>query len=249
MTHSPRSHLLGNGRYAVMLLESGTGYSHWRDVAITRWREDPTGDDWGSHILLRDVDTGELWSAGRQPFNRAGGATTFQPGRVAFTRSEGSLDTRLDVAVAADRDAEVRCITLHNRGTNLRTVELTSYAELVLGSAAGDAAHPAFAKLFIQTQWSTEDGVLLATRRRRAPAARRAVRPRRSSSRRASAAANSSPLPSGSWPTARTTGGAGCSVSLMTTSAVAGCCLHGAASDTQGVGTNVPNAPPRGLTR
>jgi len=161
--------LLGNGHYAVMLTDAGTGYSHWRDLAITRWREDPTCDDWGSHLLLRDVDSGALWSAGGQPFGGDWPATPLDAGRATFTWTDGMLDTQLDVAVAADCDAEVRRITLHNHGAATRTIELTSYAELVLGSAAGDNGHPAFSKLFVQTQWSAAEGVLLATRRRRAP--------------------------------------------------------------------------------
>ena len=161
--------VFGNGRYAVMLTDVGAGYSHWRDLAITRWREDPTCDDWGSHLLLRDVASGALWSMGRQPFGDDGLSTTFHDGCVAFARTDGTLDTLLEVAVAADSDAEVRRITLHNRGAATRTLELTSYAELVLGSAAGDSGHPAFSKLFVQTQWSADGGVLLATRRRREP--------------------------------------------------------------------------------
>ena len=164
-----RVRLLGNVHYAVMLTDAGTGYSHWRDLAITRWREDPTCDDWGSHLLLRDIDSGALWSAGGQPFGGNGLATTFDAGRATFARTDGTLDTLLDVAVAADCDAEVRRIALYNRGAATRTIELTSYAELVLGSVAGDAGHPAFSKLFVQTQWSADDGVLLATRRRREP--------------------------------------------------------------------------------
>jgi cellobiose phosphorylase len=162
-----RVQLLGMGGYSVMLTDAGGGYSHWRDLAITRWREDPTCDDWGSHLLLRDVDSGVVWSASCQPFGGDGLASEFHAGRVEFACTDGMLDTRMDVAVAADCDAEVRRITLCNHGAATRTVELTSYAELVLGSAAGDAGHPAFSKLFVQTQWSADDDVLLATRRRR----------------------------------------------------------------------------------
>src|SRR5207245_493419 len=60
----PRTHLLSNGRYAVMLTAAGSGYSRWRDLAVTRWREDVTRDAWGTYVFLRDVDSGETWSAG-----------------------------------------------------------------------------------------------------------------------------------------------------------------------------------------
>ena len=64
---APITHLLSNGRYAVMLTDAGAGYSRWRDIAVTRWREDATRDEWGSFIFLRDTQSGNLWSAGAQP--------------------------------------------------------------------------------------------------------------------------------------------------------------------------------------
>src|SRR5439155_25617076 len=64
---TPRTQLLSNGRYAVMLTAAGSGYSRWRDIAVTRWREDVTRDCWGTYIFLRDEQTGHVWSAGYQP--------------------------------------------------------------------------------------------------------------------------------------------------------------------------------------
>ncbi len=168
---APRAHLLSNGRYTAMLTDAGSGFSHWHDLAVTRWREDPTCDAWGSYILLRDADSGAVWSAGLQP---CGGepdayATTASDGCARIVRRDGALNTTLDVAVAVDRDAELRRVTIANHGDSARTIELTSYAELVLGSAAADAAHPAYSKMFVQTEWVEQGGILLATRRKRAP--------------------------------------------------------------------------------
>lgn len=171
MPRGRRVRLLGNRRYSVMLTNAGAGYSHWRDQAITRWHEDPTCDDWGSFILLRDLRSGALWSPTRQPL----GAENQRPGVVigheqaAFRGERDGLAATLTVAVAANVDAEVRRITLHNRSDAEREVELTSYAELVLGSAAADSTHPAFAKLFVQTHWDDEGELLFATRRKRSP--------------------------------------------------------------------------------
>ncbi|MBA3884829.1 MAG: glycosyl transferase family 36 [Acidobacteria bacterium] len=166
---APRAQLLSNGRYTVMLSDAGSGFSHWGDLAVTRWREDPTRDPWGSYVLLRDVESGAVWSAGLQP---CGGATdayamTASAGCARIVRRDGALETTLEIAVAGDRDVELRRVTIANHGEGARTIELTSYAELVLGSAAGDASHPAFSKIFVQTEWVEEGGVLLATRRRR----------------------------------------------------------------------------------
>jgi cyclic beta-1,2-glucan synthetase len=169
---TPRNaHLLSNGRYTVMLTTAGSGFSRRGDLAVSRWREDPTCDSWGSYVLLSELSSGAAWSACLQPYGGDADAhvSTFSEGRAEFVRRDATLTTTLDVAVASDQDAELRRVTLTNHGDAARDIALTSYAELVLGSAAADAVHPAFSKLFVQTE-SVEDGrILLATRRRRAP--------------------------------------------------------------------------------
>ncbi len=168
---SPQLQLLSNGRYTVMLNAAGSGYSSWRSFAVTRWREDPVGDGWGSYLLLRDEENGDVWSAGLQPCGIETDVytATLSDGHVGITQRHGMLATTLDVAVACDRDAELRRITLTNHGATPREITLTSYAELILGPAAADAAHPAFSKMFVQTEWVGQGRVLLATRRRRSP--------------------------------------------------------------------------------
>ena len=63
----PEVHLLSNGRYHVMVTNSGGGYSRWNDTMMTRWREDATRDNWGTFFYLRDVDSGAIWSPTHQP--------------------------------------------------------------------------------------------------------------------------------------------------------------------------------------
>jgi cyclic beta-1,2-glucan synthetase len=166
---TPRTHLLSNGSYAVMLTAAGSGYSRWGDLAVTRWREDVTCDAWGSYVFLRDVSSGEVWSAAFQPSGAEPDQyeVAFSEDRAEIVRHDGALTTTLSVAVSPEDDAEVRRVSLSNLGTRPREIELTSYAELVLAPPAADAAHPAFSKLFVQTEFVPEVGALLATRRRR----------------------------------------------------------------------------------
>ncbi len=168
---SPPTNLLSNGRYAVMVTAAGSGYSHWRDLAVTRWREDVTCDDWGSFVYLRDADSGAVWSAGYQPsgVEPVRYQAVFSEDRVEISRRDGSIDTTLEVLVSPEDDAEVRRISIVNSGSRVREIELTSYAEIVLAPAAADAAHPAFSKLFVQTELVADAGAILATRRRRSP--------------------------------------------------------------------------------
>ncbi|HET6619046.1 MAG TPA: glucoamylase family protein [Dongiaceae bacterium] len=168
---TPATHLLSNGRYAVMITSAGSGYSRWRDLAVTRWREDTTCDDWGSYIFLRDVDSGDVWSAGFQPSGAEPDEydVAFLEGRAEIVRRDGTLTTTLEVLVSAEEDAEVRRVSISNSGTGEREIEITSYAELVLTGQGADLAHPAFSKLFVETEYLANIGAILATRRRRAP--------------------------------------------------------------------------------
>ena len=54
--------------------------------------------------------------------------------------------------VSPEDDIELRRIRLINRSGERRTVEVTSYAEVALAAPAADALHPAFSKLFVQTE-------------------------------------------------------------------------------------------------
>ncbi len=168
---TPDTHLLSNGRYAVMLTSAGSGYSRWQDLSVTRWREDATCDDCGSYIFLRDVRSGDVWSAGFQPSGVEPNEyeVAFNEGRAEFARRDGTLTTTMEVLVSAEVDGEVRRVSISNSGSSTREIDVTSYAELVLAPQAADVAHPAFSKLFVETEYLAEVGVVLATRRRRAP--------------------------------------------------------------------------------
>jgi cyclic beta-1,2-glucan synthetase len=170
-TVAPATHLLSNGRYAVMLTAAGSGYSRWRGLAVTRWREDATCDDWGSYVFLRDVRSGDVWSAGLQSSGTEPDAyrVVFNEDRAEFTRHDGTLTTTMEVLVSGDEDAEVRRVSITNSGHRMREIDVTSYAELVLAPQADDVAHPAFMKLFVATEYLADLGTILATRRRRAP--------------------------------------------------------------------------------
>jgi cyclic beta-1,2-glucan synthetase len=169
VSDTPSVHWLSNGNHAVMLTDSGSGFSRWCGLAVTRWREDPTVDGWGSYLLLRDEDGGAVWSATRQPYGHGtpDDAVEFRSGRATFSRRHHSVHSVLEVAVAAGSDTELRRLTLSNHGDRRRTLSLTTYAELVLGPVGADNAHPAFSKMFVQTEWVASHAMLLATRRQR----------------------------------------------------------------------------------
>jgi cellobiose phosphorylase len=169
-TPTPEVQLLSNGSYHVMVTQSGAGYSRWRDLAVTRWREDTTRDDWGSFCYLRDLDTGEFWSTAYQPTVRKPEdyQAIFTEGRAEFRRRDAGLDTHVEIAVSPEDAIELRRVRLKNTTRRRRRIELTSYCEVVLMTPAADVQHPAFGKLFVQTEIVDGAPALLANRRPRA---------------------------------------------------------------------------------
>ncbi|HSK64050.1 MAG TPA: glucoamylase family protein, partial [Pyrinomonadaceae bacterium] len=168
-TSTPRTQLLSNGAYNVMLTTAGSGYSQCEEFAVTRWREDVTRDNWGSFIYLRDVRSGTVWSAGHQPVKRRPQAYTvaFSEDKADFRRIDSGISTRMEVVVSAEDNAEVRRVSLTNHSTRTREIELTSYAEVVLNSPGADAAHQAFSNLFIETEFIPGENAIVAHRRQR----------------------------------------------------------------------------------
>ncbi|MGR9108419.1 MAG: GH36-type glycosyl hydrolase domain-containing protein, partial [Gammaproteobacteria bacterium] len=167
----PSSHVLSNGRYAVMVTAAGSGYSTWDRLAVTRWREDVTRDCWGSYLYLRDVTSGKIWSAGYQPTLAIPDdyRALFVEDRVRITRKDGAITSVLEIIVSPEDDVEIRRLSLINDGTRACEIEITSYAEIVLVPPGADIAHPAFSNLFVQTEYLPQARGLIAWRRPRAP--------------------------------------------------------------------------------
>ena len=167
-TAVPRVHLYGNGRYSLMVTNSGAGYSRWNDFDITRWRSDPARDSWGSFLYIRDTKAKATWAAAWHPVGGAIGTSSvrFLPDHAEFHRQALDIETVQSITVAAEDDAELRRITVTNWSSKTRELEFTSYTELAMAPHAADAAHPAFAKMFVETEYA-EDGLLIAHRRPR----------------------------------------------------------------------------------
>ncbi|BCB27221.1 cyclic beta 1-2 glucan synthetase [Sulfurimicrobium lacus] len=170
-TPIPEVHLLSNGRYHVMTTHAGGGYSRWRDLAVTRWREDATADCWGTFIYLRDRDTGRYWSTAYQPTLHPANhyEAIFVQGRAEYRRRDQAIDTHTEISVSPEDDVEIRRVKLTNQSSRTRHIEVTSYAEVVLAPLNADLAHRAFSNLFVQTEILPERQAILCTRRPRTP--------------------------------------------------------------------------------
>ncbi len=165
----PEVHLLSNGQYHVAITSAGGGYSRWKDLAVTRWREDPTRDSWGTFCYLRDSQSGKLWSTAWHPTGVASKKyeAIFTQARAEFRRQDELIDSHTEISVSSEDDLELRRITLTNRSEIERTIEVTSYAEVVLATQAQDESHPAFSNLFVQTEIVRAQQAIFCTRRPR----------------------------------------------------------------------------------
>jgi cyclic beta-1,2-glucan synthetase len=167
----PQAHLLSNGRYNVIITSAGAGVSSWRNLDLTRWRADTTLEDWGTWFYVQDLDAegGELWSAGLQPVGRLPqqASARFSSHSAELQRRDHDVTVRAEVAVAPGDDVEVRLVTLTNHGSRRRRLRLASYGEVVLNAQDADRRHPAFNKLFIQSEYLPELNGLLFWRRPR----------------------------------------------------------------------------------
>ena len=165
----PEVHFLCNGHYQVMVTNAGGGFSRWGDLMLTRWREDSTSDPWGTFVYLRDLATGEYWSTGYQPTLQPPDRyeVIFSEGLAEFKMQRSGIEVQMTICVSGKHDVELRRIHLVNHSAQSRSIELTSYAEIVLAHPAADAAHPTFSNLFVQTEFEPNEKVLLCKRRPR----------------------------------------------------------------------------------
>jgi cyclic beta-1,2-glucan synthetase len=168
-TPGPRTHLISNGQYSLAVTNAGGGYSTCRGLDITRWREDRTRDAYGLFLYVRDLSSGKYWSVAHQP---CGGIAdryevTFSVDKVDFRRLDGNFETHTEITISPENNVEVRRVTVTNHGPKAVDLDITSYAEIALADRKADLAHPAFQKLFLETEWVPAQKALLCRRRPR----------------------------------------------------------------------------------
>ncbi len=168
-TEFPHAQFLSNGSYTAVVTNAGGGASFCRGLSVTRNREDSTRDPGGQFLYLRDVRSGAVWSATYRPTSKEPEdyLVTFLAEKATFHRRDDDIATELDIAVSTEDDVEVRRLALTNKGDRAREIEVTSYAEIVLAAPDDDLAHPAFGKLFVETEYLPESAALLCRKRPR----------------------------------------------------------------------------------
>ncbi len=165
LTPRPWGNVISNGDYAMMVSQTGSGYS-WRNNAgqnrITRSFQDLVQDNWGKYLYLRDLDNGVYWSATYKPtlhtYNHY--QVTHGLGYSRFEQEAHGIRSDLTVFVAPSDPVEFFRLTLTNQTDRPRRLDVTSYLEWLLGFAPDE--HREFHKLFIDTTVDRSLNALLA---------------------------------------------------------------------------------------
>ena len=164
------TNLMSNGHYSVMVTATGSGYSRWNDSRGHALAARPDRGPAGRVLCsVRCSRRATWWSATAEP-KRAPDETAqtlFCDDKATFVKSVGTLRSEVECIVVSEANGEGRRIVIFNDGTSDRLIEVTSFAELVLAPEVSDSAHPAFSKMFVETEIAPTSSAIFASRRKR----------------------------------------------------------------------------------
>ena len=163
----PKVHVMTNGNYSVLITDQGTGYSKIRNADITRWREDKIMNHNGMFFIIKQIKSDLLYTATYAPFQNEGNnfQVIFETDKTTFKRTDGLIETKMEISIAFEDNVEIRKISFKNKGKVAETLNITSYYEPVLTSQAADRAHQAFSNLFVETEVNDNDKCIIVKRR------------------------------------------------------------------------------------
>ncbi len=166
----PRTRVLSNGDYTVVLDQAGSGFSSYQtDLSISRFKADNSTNNYGTYVYLKDEETNQLWSNTYQPtcVEAESYEAIFSPDKAEYQRRNFGIQSSTEIIVAPEDSLEIRKISLTNHSLETRKLSITSFFEVALASFSADAAHPAFSKLFINSEWHEDIETLVFKRRPR----------------------------------------------------------------------------------
>ncbi|MBD3616291.1 MAG: glycosyltransferase 36 [Gracilimonas sp.] len=165
----PRVHLISNGKLHSFVSHAGTGCLKYEDITLTGWKADAVEDPLGTFIYVKDLETDKYWSAFHQPVQRKADRydSWFHNEKIQTSRVDEWIETTTEVCISPDHPVQLHKLTLTNYSDRHRKLELTSYGEIILNQWESHSAHPAFSKLFVQTDFLAEHDSIISWRRPR----------------------------------------------------------------------------------
>lgn len=166
--NSPVVNYLSNGKYSLMITSDGDGFSKYEDRMLYRWRPDIYANT-GNYIYIKDMKQGKIWSAAYHPTRTEPDdyQVVFCPHQAEFKRRDGDISSHMIVSLDADHNFEIRKVTFTNHGNEEAQLEVTSYLEVVDDTYQAELSHPAFNKLFLESEYLEEQEIFLTKRRRK----------------------------------------------------------------------------------
>ncbi|TVQ35149.1 MAG: hypothetical protein EA370_09645, partial [Wenzhouxiangella sp.] len=165
---------LSNGHFSMLATARGASSASWNDVMLTRWQADRTTSDSGHRVLVRDLDQNRqlVFGQGDDPAIEEQIVSRLGPHRAEIQRSGMDLSCRLRLAVSSQHDVQVHHLRISNESRQTRRLVVVSHAEVAMSGTGEFERHPAFARLFIETEYLDELSTLLYRKRPRSAAER-----------------------------------------------------------------------------
>ena len=172
----PILHVLSNDNFQCVLSSTGSGFNKYNDVMVNNWSSDPTDDNYGTFIYVKDIISGKYFSITYAPtfIKPEFYEVVFSIDKVEYRRVEGKLDCKMEVTISPEYNAEIRRATITNLNSKkIVKLEVVSFVEIVLDKYRDLKAHPAFRKLFIETEFDRNTRTVIAARRSKTPSEKR----------------------------------------------------------------------------
>ncbi len=162
----PAVNYFSNNKYSLLITSDGDGFSKYDNMMLYRWRADRYANT-GHYIYIKDVKSGKVWSTTYHPtkVEPEEYQVVFSPHQAEFKRRDGDISSNMTVSLDADHNFELRKIVFTNHGNEDKHLEVTSYLEMVADTHMAELSHPAFNKLFLESEFIEEHGIFLSKRR------------------------------------------------------------------------------------
>ncbi|MDD3906307.1 MAG: glycosyl transferase family 36 [Candidatus Omnitrophica bacterium] len=168
-TPRPWINILSNGEYGLVMSQTGSGYSWWKNASLarmTRWLQDMVKDDMGRYVFVKDRDTKKVWSLGWKPLCPKFDFYEVRNGigYTVITSKINDIKSSATVFVPPGENLEIWKITIKNEGSRARRLSLYTYLEWCLGNA--DDTHREFQKTFIDTWFDKKLGAIFGKKKK-----------------------------------------------------------------------------------
>ena len=150
----PEVSVLSNKKYCLLMNDRGNSFSRYRTLQLNRYRK-VTEQDYGLFMYIKDTKTNHVWSNTYAPINTKPDnyEVVFASDSIKYLRTDGKMMTKTEIVVTKDHHAEIRKITFKNNSDQDKTLELTTYTEVILSENMDDVSHRVFNNMFISSEY------------------------------------------------------------------------------------------------